>query len=112
MVKPLSLTELETLLTERFEEGFLSLRDLPQPSSFKDMDKATERIVSAIQNKEKIPIAGVLTFFFKDQILPYYAGSLFEYRKLAPNDFMYWALMSYGCEKGYKIYSEELLKHL
>jgi len=57
-----------------------------------------------IQNKEKIPIAGVLTFFFKDQILPYYAGSLFEYRKLAPNDFMYWALMSYGCENGCKIF--------
>ena len=58
MVKPLTLTGLETLLTERFEEGFLSLRDLPQPSSFKDMDKATERIVSAIQNKEKITIIG------------------------------------------------------
>lgn len=58
MVKPLTLTGLETLLTERFEEGFLSLSDLPQPSSFKDMDKATERIVSAIQNKEKITIIG------------------------------------------------------
>ncbi|MBT8348276.1 MAG: single-stranded-DNA-specific exonuclease RecJ [Sulfurovum sp.] len=58
MVKPLTLTELEILLNERFEEGFLSLRDLPQPSSFKDMDKATKRIVSAIQNKEKITIIG------------------------------------------------------
>ncbi len=58
MVKPLTLTELETLLFDRFEEGFLSLCDLPQPSSFKDMDKATERIVSAIQNKEKITIIG------------------------------------------------------
>lgn len=45
-------------MTERFREGFLSLRHLPQPSSFKDMDKATERIVSAIQNKEKITIIG------------------------------------------------------
>lgn len=58
MVKPLTLTGLELLLTQRFEEGFLSLRDLPQPSTFKDMDKATERIVSAIQNKEKITIIG------------------------------------------------------
>jgi len=58
MVKPLTLTGLKLLLTERFEEGFLSLRDLPQPSSFKDMDKATERIVYAIQNKEKITIIG------------------------------------------------------
>jgi single-stranded-DNA-specific exonuclease len=58
MYTPLTLQALETLLHQRFEEGFLSLRDLPQPSSFKDMDKATERIVSAIQNKEKITIIG------------------------------------------------------
>jgi|GEM_PF-4857692 len=58
MVKPLTLTQLELLLFQRFEEGFLSLRDLPQPSQFKDMDRATERIVSAIQNKEKITIIG------------------------------------------------------
>lgn len=58
MVKPLTLSELETLLTERFKEGFLSLRDLPQPAMFKDMEKSTKRIVSAIQNKEKITIIG------------------------------------------------------
>ena len=58
MVNPLTLTQLELHLYERFEEGFLSLRDLPQPSQFKDMDKATKRIVSAIQNREKITIIG------------------------------------------------------
>jgi len=58
MVQPLTLTRLESLLTMRFEEGFLSLRDLPQPSLFKDMDRATERIVSAIRNREKITIIG------------------------------------------------------
>jgi FemAB-related protein (PEP-CTERM system-associated) len=60
--------------------------------------------ILVVKNKEEIPIAGVFTFFFKDQVLPYYAGSLFEYRKLAPNDFMYWELMRYGCENGYKIF--------
>ncbi|WP_038000473.1 single-stranded-DNA-specific exonuclease RecJ [Sulfurovum sp. AR] len=58
MVRPLTLTGLETLLTMRFEEGFLSLRDLPKPSLFKDMDRATERIVDAIKNREKITIIG------------------------------------------------------
>lgn len=58
MYAPLTLQALETLLHKRFEEGFLTLRDLPQPSMFKDMDKATERIVSAIQNKEKITVIG------------------------------------------------------
>ncbi len=58
MVKPLTLTRLESLLFQRFEEGFLSLRDLPQPSQFKDMERATQRIVYAIQNKENITIIG------------------------------------------------------
>ena len=49
---------LETLLNTRFKEGFLSLKDLPHPSLFKDMDKATTRIVSAIKNREKITIIG------------------------------------------------------
>jgi len=58
MHKKLTLSALETLLQERFKEGFLSLKDLPQPSTFKDMDRATERIVVAIQNREKITIIG------------------------------------------------------
>ena len=58
MHKKLTLKALETLLQARFKEGFLSLKDLPQPSTFKDMDKATERIVRAIKEKEKITIIG------------------------------------------------------
>jgi len=58
MTKRLRLSDVDTLLEQRFKEGFLSLKDLPQPSSFKDMDKATKRIVSAIKNKEKITIVG------------------------------------------------------
>ena len=58
MYKNLTLSALEVLLQNRFKEGFLSLKDLPQPSTFKDMDKATERIILAIENKEKITIIG------------------------------------------------------
>jgi len=58
MHKKLTLNALELLLKNRFKEGFLSLKDLPQPSTFKDMDKATKRIVQAINNKEKITIIG------------------------------------------------------
>ena len=58
MYNLLTLSALETLLKSRFKEGFLSLKDLPQPSTFKDMDKATARIVNAVKNKEKITIIG------------------------------------------------------
>jgi FemAB-related protein (PEP-CTERM system-associated) len=61
-----------------------------------------EALIEVVRTKEGKPIASVLSFFFKNQVLPYYAGSLFEYRKLAPNDFMYWELMTYACTRGYK----------
>jgi FemAB-related protein (PEP-CTERM system-associated) len=57
-----------------------------------------------VRTKEGQPISTVLTFFYKDEVLPYYAGSLFEYRELAPNDYMYWQLIKYGCENGYKLF--------
>jgi single-stranded-DNA-specific exonuclease len=57
-MQPLTLTSIEQRLQGRFEHGFLTLKDLPQPSLFKDMDRATARIVEAIRAKEKITIIG------------------------------------------------------
>jgi len=45
-------------LRERFGDTFLSLKDLPPPSAFKDMDKAVARIVKAIVQKESIVLVG------------------------------------------------------
>ena len=50
--------------------------------------------------KEKAAIAGVLCFYFRDQVLPYYAGALPEYYKDAPNNFMYWNLMAQSSMEG------------
>jgi len=49
-------------------------------------------------------IAAVLTFLYKNQILPYYGGALKNCFHLAPNDFMYWELMSYGALHGYRVF--------
>ncbi|KIH75383.1 FemAB-related protein, PEP-CTERM system-associated [Geoalkalibacter ferrihydriticus] len=64
-------------------------------------DKSDLLVVLSPQGK---PIAAVLCFFFKDRVMPYYAGSLFEARALGPNDFMYWELMRRGCEAGYQVF--------
>ncbi len=50
------------------------------------------------------PVAAVQSLYFRDRVMPYYAGSLIEYRQLCPNDFMYWKLMEDGCEKGFKTF--------
>jgi len=60
--------------------------------------------VMVVRSREGVPVACVLTFYFKDRVMPYYAGSLWEYRQLCPNDFKYWELMKRGCERGCKIF--------
>jgi len=50
---------LEKLLFSRFSSsGFLSLKDLPHPHQLKDMKSATDRIIRAIEHKEKIILIG------------------------------------------------------
>ena len=48
------------------------------------------------------PLSSVLTFYFRDEVLPYYAGDAVEARDLAANDFKYWELMRTACERGYR----------
>ena len=49
-------------------------------------------------------VSGVLSFYFRDEILPYYAGDAPEARNLAANDFKYWELMRSACERGIRIF--------
>jgi FemAB-related protein (PEP-CTERM system-associated) len=54
--------------------------------------------------KGKTPIAGVLCFYFKDQVMPYYGGSLPEFNKDSPNNFMYWNLMCQSHREGFRYF--------
>jgi FemAB-related protein (PEP-CTERM system-associated) len=49
-------------------------------------------------------VAAVWTLFYRDEIVPYYGGSIREYNRLAVNNFMYWMLIRYGCENGYRVF--------
>ena len=49
-------------------------------------------------------VAAVLTFYFRDQILPYYGASDPGFNDLAPNNFMYYHLMEWGAENGYTLF--------
>jgi FemAB-related protein (PEP-CTERM system-associated) len=46
------------------------------------------------------PVSGVLSFYFRGEVLPYYAGDTVAARDLAANDFKYWELMRRACERG------------
>ena len=49
-------------------------------------------------------IASVLSFLFRDEILPYYGGGTAEAREFAGNDFMYWEVMRRACERGIRVF--------
>jgi FemAB-related protein (PEP-CTERM system-associated) len=50
------------------------------------------------------PVSGVLSFYFRDEVLPYYAGDYTTARDLAANDFKYWELMRWACAQGLKTF--------
>jgi FemAB-related protein (PEP-CTERM system-associated) len=50
------------------------------------------------------PISGVMSFYFRDEVLPYYAGDIADARDFAGNDFKYWELMRRACERGLRIF--------
>jgi len=60
--------------------------------------------VLTVLDPQGAPVSSVLTFYFRDEVLPYYAGDDERARELAANDFKYWALLRNGCERGYRVF--------
>jgi len=81
-IQTLTPSQIDEILKKRFrEDGFLNLSKLPNPNLFKDMQRATKRIKSAIDKNEKIIVVGdydvdgvvsvaILRLFFDEVGLP------------------------------------------
>jgi len=50
--------------------------------------------------KDGAPVSSVLSFYFRNEVLPYYGGGTTAARDLKANDFMYWALMQHSVQRG------------
>jgi FemAB-related protein (PEP-CTERM system-associated) len=46
------------------------------------------------------PLSAVLSFYFRDRVLPYYTGSANGARATGANDLMYWHLMRHAAARG------------
>jgi len=49
-------------------------------------------------------VSTVLSFYFRDEVLPYYAGDTVRAREIAANDFKYWELMRRAGERGIRVF--------
>ena len=60
--------------------------------------------VLTVTDPDGRPLSSVLSFYFRDEVLPYYAGDDESARDLAANDFKYWELMRRACARGLKVF--------
>jgi FemAB-related protein (PEP-CTERM system-associated) len=60
--------------------------------------------VLTVTNAEGKVLSSVMSFYFRDEVLPYYAGDDEAARELAANDFKYWELMRRACARGLKVF--------
>ena len=68
-------------------------------ASFKD-----DCEILLVQRADGKVLSGVLSLYYKDEVLPFYAGDMLESRVLAANDFKYWAVMQRAANRGAKIF--------
>jgi FemAB-related protein (PEP-CTERM system-associated) len=59
-------------------------------------------VLTVTQNGQLV--ASVMSFYFRDEVLPYYGGGTVQARDVAGNDFMYWDLMRRACERGIRVF--------
>ncbi len=50
------------------------------------------------------PIAAVLSFYFRDQVLPYYGGGTRAARERRGNEVMYWEVMRRAADRGSRVF--------
>jgi FemAB-related protein (PEP-CTERM system-associated) len=68
------------------------------------LDVFGKRSSILIISKDEKPLSGVLSFYYKDQVIPYYSGAYPEAQDHAANDYLYWALMADSAKKGYRLF--------
>lgn len=60
--------------------------------------------ILTIRTADHKPVSAILSFYFRDQVMAYYAGELQAARNIAANDLKYWELMKRATSRGAKIF--------
>ena len=59
---------------------------------------------TAVVRRDNKPVAGLITFLYKDRVLPYFFGATSEARSCHAANFIYLCTMERGVEEGYRIF--------
>lgn len=96
----------EALLDEFYEVYATSLRNLGTPVFPKRLFAAFLREfpnssdILMIRQGDKVA-GSVFSFYFRDTVMPYYAGAYAEFYRAGINNYMYWELMRSAAARGF-----------
>ncbi len=60
--------------------------------------------VLVVRDAQGEAVSGVVSLYFRDEVLPMHAGDAPRARELAANDFKYWELMRRAAERGSRVF--------
>jgi FemAB-related protein (PEP-CTERM system-associated) len=60
--------------------------------------------ICSVYTKDAKPVASGFLVSFKDRLEVPWASSLREYNSYSPNMLLYWNILKFACEKGYKLF--------
>ncbi len=95
----------EELLDEFYDVYATSVRNLGTPVFPKRLfaeflrEFPNSSDILLIRQNEKVA-GGVMSFYHRDTVLPYYGGAYVEFYRAGINNFMYWALMQSAAARG------------
>jgi FemAB-related protein (PEP-CTERM system-associated) len=97
--------EIDATIDRAYEMYSESLRNLGTPVFSPDYMRILRETfgsdceVLTVMNGDE-PVASVMSFLFRDEVLPYYGGGTLAARPVAGNDFMYWEVMERARQQG------------
>jgi len=95
---------------DRFYEAYAeSVRNLGTPVFAKNYFSILQEVFGAdcevlsVEHQGRV-VSSVMSFYFRDEVLPYYGGGTNEARDLYANDFMYWEVMRRATDRGVRVF--------
>lgn len=97
------------LLDDFYKVFLTNMRDLGSPVHSKKLMQRVMELFNKhsrimIVHKDEKPCAASIIFGFKDILENPWSSSLRQYSRLSPNMLLYWRMLEYACDNGYKYF--------
>ena len=97
------------LLNDFYEVFSINMRDLGSPVHSKDLmrnvlEEFPDQARIVMVYKQDLPVACSLIVGFKDTLENPWASALRDFSRLSPNMLLYWTMLEYACDNGYKYF--------